>query len=152
MNLHGTSDLLELIEAYESTSRPVIAYNVRDCLMSFGISGNAMYYWLADLLGTTRNTTYSWFAPNRDAKFPLKALLKVSLALEIPVQSLLESDKQAVSYDLRQKKERPSYEREIKAYLHDHPGAGAKEISNVLNIAYETARRHLSHIKDEKGR
>ena len=117
--------------------------------MENGISGNAIYHWLANLLSTTRNTTYSWFAPNRDAKFPLKALLQLSLSLEVPVERLLNSGEHTNNYIIRQKKERPSYEAEIKTYLQSHPGASAKEIANSLNISSETARRHLLHLKGE---
>lgn len=144
--------VLKLIENYESASRAAVICNVRNILMEYGISGNAVYHWLANLLNTTRNTTYSWFAPNRDAKFPLKALLQLSLSLGIPLERLLDCGEHANNYIIRQKKERPTYEAEIKTYLQSHPGASAKDIANSLSISSETARRHLLHIKGDTER
>ena len=77
------SAVLELIDAYESISRTQLIQNFYYILATKGISRQKVYYWLAGFIGTTRNTTYSWFAPNRDAKIPLKVLLQVSIQLNV---------------------------------------------------------------------
>lgn len=143
------SIVLELIESYEAISRSQLIQNLYGIFADRGISRKSVYSWLADLLGTTRNTTYSWFAPNRDAKIPLKALLRVSIFLSTPIYEMLDITAKNCTVAIRQKKNRPSFEAAVSDYYRDHPGASVGEIASALGITNGTARRHLLHLEAE---
>lgn len=141
------SAVLKLIDAYESISRTQLIQNLYCIFADKGISRESVYHWLAGFLGTTRNTTYSWFAPNRDAKIPLKVLLRISICLNIPIIEMLDSTQYHDAVPIRRNDKRPSYEDAVAEYYRDHPGAGAREIAGALGIAIGTARRHLLHLE-----
>lgn len=139
--------MLEIISLHENIKRETLAYNVRQAMQSLHLSEKEEYLWLAELCDTTRNTTYSWFAPHRDSKVPLKVLLKISIALKVPLYPLLTNEPIKPVNLRRSKFLRPSYEAAVRSYRKRHPTASIAETAKDLGIAEVTVRRHLKHMK-----
>ena len=137
-------NMLDLIEKYEEIPRAALAMNVRYAMKELGLTERGECIWLANLFKTTRNTTYSWFAPNRESKVPLKVVLTISLSLDVPLDKLLDSSVRVTREQLRIGKERISYKEAVFECADAHPDWSLKEIALNLEIDEDTVRRHLN--------
>lgn len=138
-----TRAMLALMEQYEEIPRAVLAMNVRYAMKSLGLTDRGECVWLANLFHTTRNTTYSWLAPNRQAKVPLKVVVILALRLDVPLDTLLDSSMRITNEQLRKRDERPSYKKEVLDCADAHPDWSTKEIAAELKICDDTVRRHI---------
>lgn len=138
--------LYAVITQYDRLSREMLAYNVRSALSDRSIPESEQYYVIADLCSTTRNTTYSWFAPHRDAKIPLKVIARIAVMLEIPLQTLLSVPDPSIDITIRHKARRSSYESSVAVYSRKYPKKSIQQIADDLGIAEGTVRRHMKHL------
>lgn len=141
--------MLALIEQYEAVPRAVLAKNVRNAMAQLGLTERGECLWLAKLFNTTRNTTYSWLAPNRYAKVPLKVVVKLAITLDIPLERLLDTSIKRTNEQLRRKKERSNYKEDVLDCAKAHPEWSIKQIASELEICAETVRRHLKLSKEK---
>ena len=140
--------LIEIIEKYENISRNALAYNMRKAMGYPKVKIGQQDNWLAKLYGITRETAYSWFAPGRHAKVPLKVVARISLETNTPFMTLLEPPENEALTQLRMvSKRNDSYERDIIALLKKNPDLTVSEIATQLGIATGTVRRHLKNYK-----
>ena len=142
------SQILEVINRYDAISREELAYNLRKAMGMPTTAFKEQDYWLANLCGTTRNTTYSWFAPHRNSKAPLKVVAQIAETLSIPFMRLLEPPDKEANTELRKKSKRnTSFENDIMIYSKKYPDKSIAEIALDLGISDETVRRHLKNYK-----
>lgn len=139
--------MLALMEKYEEIPRAVLAMNVRYAMKELGLTDRDECVWLANLFKTTRNTTYSWFAPNREAKVPLKVVLTVSIRLGVSLDTLLDSSVKITSEQLRIGKERPNFKNKVLQCAEAHPEWTIRQIADELKVGTQTVRRHLNMSK-----
>ena len=136
-------ELLALIEQHEKIHRAVLANNVRNAMKQLELSEYDECVWLANLFNTTRNTTYSWLAPNRESKLPFKAVVRLAVKLNVPLQILLDTSVNITSEELRRNKERPNYRDSVLTCAEENPEWSVKQIALELKISENTVRRHL---------
>lgn len=144
------SALLYLFEQYEQIPRDLLAHRAQALMEKYGIRKANQPFWLAELLGTTRNTTYSWFAPNRDAKIPLKVIAQLAYQFKVSIDWFAGISAETEPTSLRKHRARPSYEEAVWNLHIQKPELSPKQIAEELGIACETVRRHLLHCKEQE--
>lgn len=143
--------LLEIVNAYENTPRALLAHNARRAMEPLKLTERQQYLWIADLCGTGRDSTYFWFAPNRESKIPLRVVARMADALGVSPFVFFELSAEPSEIQLRRKKPRPSYEAAVAELLHSHPEKSIREMAAELGVAQQTVRRHLMNIKEKKN-
>lgn len=144
-------NLLDLMDKYEKADRVSIALNVIQAVQtSLNLENNkSICEWITALCGYDEyKTVYSWIAPHREAKFPFKALIKIAIAIDYPVEALL---KQVVNADNNMLKKRHTERKDsaasrVKDYILDNPDASIPTIARELEISEVTVRRHLNNL------
>ena len=162
---HIIKQFLEIIDNYENCPRLNIAQNIFNAMSVIDwdsfinenadfrkkklktVSNNMRYHWIAKQCGINKNSVYSWFVPNRDEKIPLKHLLKLSVILSVPLDTLLDTSVVIIRSDVRKKKYNDMYDIVIEQYLKE-PSLTTEEIAEVLGITQTTVIRHLKHYKE----
>lgn len=142
------ADMLDLIERYEKIPRAALAMNLQYAMKELELTKRGECIWLANLLKTTRNTTYSWLAPNRESKAPLKAVLTISVRLDVSLDALLDSSMRITSEQLRISKERPNFKESVLQCVELHPEWSIQQIADELKVGSHTVRRHLNMSKE----
>lgn len=140
-------ELLKLIEKYDNCGRDVVAYRIHEIMSPLHLGVVKESRWLIENITKDQyayDTIRSWFASNRDSKFPLKFLIQLAMYFDVPIETFLQKPSEKI--DLRYNKARPNYEASVAAYIREFPEATIENIANDLHITTNTVRRHLKHI------
>lgn len=144
--------LLRIVTEYEAASRESLIRNVRKAMEPLGLTEHQQYHWLADLCGTKRDSSYSWFAPSRDAKIPLRVLARAAAALDISPFVFFERSGDAPDMPMRRKKLRSDCREDaVRELYRKNPEKTAAEMAAELGLARGTVQRHLKHITEAES-
>ena len=142
--------MLKIINAYEETDRVSIALNTIEKVEQFTklTDTRKICEWVMKCSDYGQyKTVYTWIAPNRTSKVPLKVIIRMAIKMDIPIEEFLKKNDHASRDDLRREKaKRSSNEVIVENFIRENPEATLKEIAAALNLREGTIRRHLENL------